>query len=794
VIDRLRQDLVLAARTLRRSRGVTVLAVASLAIGVAANATVFSVVQAIEFPRLIYPAASGIVFLESKNDVRHLAGMPVSAPDAMDIATQSRTLEQAALAADQTSILRIGTTARRVNGRRVTPAFFATMGVRPALGRALTPGDDQAGIVLGDRLWRSAFASDPEVVGRGVGLDGGVVTVVGVMPARFDTDAEFWTTLASTAGYARDDRQFTLFARLAPGATMREATRELADISARLASEYPGTSRDWITTPIALTHLHGRDARTTFLLLQAAVAIVLLIACANIANLLLARGARRQQEMAVRLSLGATRARLIASLLIESLLLAVTGGIAGLWVSMWSIRLIRLLPGIADVVEPSLNAIVLGFTLAVTMLTGILCGIVPALRASGVAPDLALRGDDRRISGGRGSLSSALVVGQIASALALVACGGLMLRTIVNRSHVDLGFDPRGAIRADLSLPFERFGEPAAALGASRAILDRVTQSPGIAAAGVSTWALPTAAGGQREITLPGDRDRALPGSIRRGVDAVSPGYFDALGATVTAGRGFSEADRDSGQPVAIINDALARALWPSRSLIGQRLRLGSIAERGPIVTVVGVVRTIRRSAMHDVPIARVYLPYAQYPNPAMTIVVRSRGDIRAAERALESAVSRTDPGLFVEGMRTMDADVAQFVAPVRLMTMVLAAFGLTGLLLAASGVFGTMSYAVSQRRREIAVRVALGADRQEIFALVLRSAGTLIGAGLIGGVATAFVVTRAVATFLFGVGPTDPVTFAAVTAILLAVSLAACFHPARVAAGTDPMEILRQP
>jgi len=734
------------------------------------------------------------VFLEAKNDARHLAGMPISAPDAMDIAARSRTLEQAGLTADQKSILRIGTTARRVNGRRVTPAFFATMGVRAELGRALTPGDDQAAVVLGDRLWHSAFAADPEVVGRGVGLDGGVVTVVGVMPPRFDSDADFWTTLGSTTGFARDDRQFNMFARLVAGASMRDATRELADISGRLAAEHSGTNRDWVTLPIALTHLHGRDARTTFLLLQAAVAIVLLIACANIANLLLARGTRRQQEMAVRLSLGATRGRLMVSLLVESLLLAVTGGGAGLWLSMWGIRLTRLLPGIADVVEPSLNAIVLGFTLALTMLTGLLCGIVPAVRASSVAPERSLRSGDSRTTGGRRWLSSALVVGQIASALVLVACGALMLRTIVNRSHVDLGFDPRGAIRADLSLPFERFGEPGAALAATRAILDRVAQNPEIVAAGASTWALPTAAGAQREITVPADRNRALPGSIRRVVDAVTPGYFDALGATITAGRRFGEADRDGSQPVAIINDALARALWPSRRPVGERLRLGSVDERGPIVTVVGVVRTIRRSTMHDVSIARVYLPYAQYPNPAMTIVVRARGDVRAAERALESAVGRTDPALFVEGMRTMEADVSQFVAPVRLITMVLAAFGLTGLLLAASGVFGTMSYAVSQRRREIAVRVALGADRREVYALVLRGAGTLIAAGLIGGVATALVVTRAVATFLFGVGPSDPMTFAAVTAVLLVVSLAACFHPARAAASTDPMAILRQP
>jgi predicted permease len=645
-------------------------------------------------------------------------------------------------------------------------------------------------------LWRTAFNADADIVGRAIRLDGGLVTVVGVMPPRFDADAAFWVPLShSLAGFARDDRQFTLFARLAERTSMQDASRELADISARLAADHTSTNQGWTTFPTALTRMHGRDSRGAFLMLQGAVAFVLLIACANIANLLLARGAERRTEMAVRVALGAGRGRMLSALLVESLLLSLTGGALGVLLSIWGIRLARIIGGFPDVIDPALNTIVLGFTASVSMLTGVVSGIVPALKASSVAPESVLRAGPGRGGSGRaqGWLRTGLVVAQIAGALVLATCGMLMLQTLANRQRMDLGFDPSSAIRADLLLAGERYRDVAAVRTAAAAILDRLRSQPEVRVAGISTWALPTGAGGQRQLTLPAQRDLPLNPSIRRGIEAITPLYLEALGAPLKAGRAFDDADRAGTEPVALVNEELARHFWLDRSPVGEQLRLGSPAEDAPIVTIVGVVGTIRRSAMHDVVVARVYVPYAQYPNATMSIVVRGRGDAASTGRALQGAVAAVDPSLLLEGLRTVETDLAQFIAPIRLITWLLTGFGVAGVLLSGLGVFGTMSYTVSQRQREMAVRSALGAGRRDIFRLVLGSALSVTAIGILAGLAASLAATRALASFVFGVSPTDPLTLSAVAVFLTLVSLGACYRPARKAATVDPMSLLRQ-
>jgi predicted permease len=789
------QDLTFAVRSLLRRPAISLLAIASLAIGIAANATVFSLVQAVEFPRLIYPDASRLVFLESRHEGRGLVGMPVSAPDALDVASASRTLRQASLAADQSSVLRDGASTRRIAGRRVEPTFFDVLRVAPALGRTLTAGDLPGVAVLGDGLWRAAFSADPAIVGRPVRLDGGVVTIVGIMPPRFDADADFWVPLSTAPAAApRDDRQYTLFARLADGASIEDATRELAGISRRLAAGHPATNDGWVTFPTLVARMHGRDSRGTFILLQAAVAVVLLVACANIANLLLARGTERRREIAVRVALGAGRARVAAALLAESLILSCAGGALGVLLAMWGIRLARITGGFPDAIDPTLNTGVLGFLAAVSMLTGLICGVVPALTSSNIAPDAILRAESDRVTGGprRGGLGSGLVIAQVACALVLTTAGTLMIRTLVNRQRVDVGFDPRGALRAELVLAGDRYQDQDVARAAVRSLLDELAASEGIRAAGAVTWALPTGAGGQRPLTLPAVRDAALDPAIRRGVEAVTPGYFDALGVALTAGRSFTAADGAGAAAVAMVNEELARRLWPGRSPIGEPLRLGAPGDRAPVVTVVGVVGTIRRSAMHDVVVARVYVPYAQHPNAMLSLVVRSRGGAADAARALASAVGRVDPNLFAEGVQTLEADLAQFVAPLRMITWLLTGFGAAGLLLAGLGVYGTMSYAVAQRQREMAIRSALGANGRDLAGIVFARAAWMTSLGVGAGIAIALATTRALAGFLFGVSPTDPRTLLLAAGFLAFVATAACVRPALAAARLDPITLLR--
>ena len=792
MLHNVRQDFALAARQLRLGGLVTAVAVLSLALGIAANATIFSLVHALAFPRLVYPDAGRIVFLESRNDARGIADMMISAPDARDVEESSRTLQRPSLGGSQSSILRVGDAPRRVNGRRVDPSFFSTLQVAPSLGRALGEGDEPGVIVLGDALWRSQFASDTGIVGRAVRLDGGTATVVGVMPPLFDGDADFWTPLASTAASApRDDRQYDLFARMAPGRSLADVNAELAALSARLSGEHASTNRGWQMYAMPLAELHGRDARPSFLLLQAAVACVLLIACANIANILLARGAGRRREVAIRIALGATRARLMTSLFVESVVLAAAGGAVGVLLAMWGIRLARTLLDFPDVIEPRLNTAVLAFTALTTMATGVLCGLAPALRASAVTPEPALREEGRGATDrSAGRFRAVLVVAQMTCAALLATSAALLVRSVVNRERVALGFEPRGAFRADLALPPDRYPSPDRAGAAVARIIESAASHPDVVAAGARTWALPTGAGAQRTLTLPESDDAASRGGS---VEAVTPGYFAALGAPIIVGRGIADGDRAGSAPVAVVNADMARRLWPGRSALGRRVRLGTPADAAPIVTVVGVVASVRRSPMHPTPIATVYVPYTQYPNGSVSIVVRVRGDMTAGVRALNGAIHSADPSLLAEGVRTLQEDMAAFTAPLRVITSVLGAFAATAVLLAALGMFATMSYSVAERRHEIAVRSALGAARDTIVRMVLARALRLIVVSVAAGALTAAWATRALRAFLFGVTPLDISTYMAVAVALSAVALIAAWRPAREAAEVDPMAILRR-
>ncbi|MFI5178030.1 MAG: ABC transporter permease [Vicinamibacterales bacterium] len=795
-MDMLRQDLRLAVRSLAGEPGVAMVAVASLAIGIAANATVFSLVQALEFPHLPYPDASRIVFIESRNLQRDLSELPISAPDALDLASSVHTLERPALSVDESITIREAATPAHWSGRLVAPAFFDVMGVGASQGRALAAGDDGV-IVLADRFWRAELGGDSSIVGRAIHVDDGLRTVVGVMPPRFDPDADFWMPLPSsvTSSAARDDRRFTTFARLAAGRSPDDAVREIAAISARLTAEHPATNTGWEMFPTSLARMHGQDSRGVFLLMQGAVAFVLLIACANIANLLLARGTRRAQEMAIRIALGADRARLVRQLLTESLLLALGGGLAGVVLTMWGIRLTRLLFDFPESIAPELNGIVLAFTGGVAVLTGVASGIVPALRASSVAPRATLQADGARgvTDTARGGLRAGLVAVQIACAVVLATGAGLLVQSLINRQRVDLGFNPAGAVRADLSLSGSRYDAPEAQRAAASAVIDRIVASPEVAAAGATAYAMPQGVGARPQLTLPGRGDAAPGVGAPNAIEAATPGYFAAMGIPIIEGRGLADTDRAGGPVVAVINQEFAQNVWPDRHPIGDRVRLGPPGSAAPVVTIVGVAGSIRRSAMHGSVAPRIYVALVQFPARNLSLVVRGRAVAGPATSVMRAAVREADPALVLDNVRTIEADVAQFIEPVRSLTRLFTAFGVTGLLLAALGVFGTVSYAVSQRRREMAVRSALGATRGDLVRLVLGHGLRLAAMGLAVGLAVAVVAARALSGLLFGVAPADPLTFIGVALTLVIVALAACYRPARAAAAVDPMTVLRR-
>jgi predicted permease len=466
----------------------------------------------------------------------------------------------------------------------------------------------------------------------------------------------------------------------------------------------------------------------------------------------------------------------------------------GATLALWGIRIVRAIGGFPEVIEPSANALVMAFTAGVTALTGVLCGLVPALRASGSDPRAALSA--RGAAGPpRGRLRAVLVSVQVALAVVLGSCGLLLIQSTANRQRVDLGFDPSRSIQGGLSLDGDRYADAATVTTTTEGLLATISRHDFVEAAGAITWALPTPAGAQRQFSVVAPAGRGeliLSPGVRRGVEAVTPRYFTAMGVALTAGRAFSDGDRAGTQPVTIVNDELARHLWPDRSPVGEQLRLG--AEPGaPVATVVGVVRSIRRSAMHDVVVARAYVPFAQYPNRQLTIVVRGRSDVAPLAEAVRQDVVRADPMLMVERLRPTVEDLAGFVAPLRMITWLLAAFAAAATLLTALGVYGTMSCTVNERERELAVRAALGADARSLLGLVLRHGARLALIGIVPGTALAIVGARFLASFLFGVTPGDPATLASVVAILAIVSVAACVRPARLAATTDPMTVLRR-
>ena len=809
------QDLRFAARMLRKCPGFTIVAVLTLTLGIAANTTIFSAFSAILLRKPPVKDPGSLCAVASTNKSAGELGW-VSAPDFKSWEQQNEVFEDMAAVESGRSFTLTGKTApQSVVGDRVTPEYFKIMGIPPFLGRTFLPAESQAGnshvVILSADLWRERYGSDPNIIGELVHINGEPHTVVGVMPQRASLPLPhyppgLWTPLVFSADdlgpSGRGNHYINMVvARLKPGVTVPHAQAEMESVAARLATAYPDTNKDWGITVLPLQEylIRVTQVRPVTTMLLAVVGLVLLIACANIAGLLLARGAVRAHEIAVRVAVGARRLRLIRQMLTESLLMASLGGAAGLVLSIWGIRLLRAGFSFNFFVEQlgqhiHLDQRTLLFTLAASLLTAILFGLVPALRASNVQPGDALTGSRRTSSGDvSGSrLRNALVVGEIALSVMLLASAGIVMREVIREFSQPLGFNPLHLVIADLRLDSERYATAPARIALFRQVTETLRHVPGIESVGL-TNCVPLTCGYGTSFTIPGQPP--VPESQRSSADyfVIEPGYFQAMQIPLVKGREFMTSDNSNAPTVAIISQEFARRYFPKGDAIGRQIEA---ATRDPKpAQIVGIVGNASVYPGQKTPDAQIYECDLQFPFTAFagtSLMVRSQMAPSALAPILRRAVWSVDKDQPMGSIQTMEDLFAGDLGGDKLIMALLCIFAGLGLLLASIGLYGVVAYSVSQRTREIGVRVALGAERKDVFRLVLRRGGLLAGIGCAIGVLLAVPMPRVFSSMIGNATEQGPFVTIAVTFIVAIVSLAACYIPARRATRVDPIVALR--
>jgi predicted permease len=803
------EDIRFGTRMLVKNPGFTIVAVLTLALGIGANAAIFGVVDAVLLRPLAYKDADRLV------TILHRGDNPVAVANYIDWRDQSSSFE-AMGAADYWSANLSGIDSpEHILGLSVTQSLLPLLGVEPLLGRLFVAGEDQKGaeheVILSYGLWQRRFAGDSKVVGKGITLDGQQYTVLGVMPRTFKF-APFWATRAemwvpNAFGdriHSREGNSLRIFARLKRDVALSEARAEIATITARLEQKFPGTNRDVAVTPLK-QNVVGQ-IKAPLLLLLGAVGFVLLIACANVAHMLLARSATRQKEIAVRTALGAPRTRVIRQLLTENLLLAAMGASAGLLLAAWGTRaLVALSPAFIPRVDTIRidNRVVL-FLIAVTALTGVVFGLAPAMHASAVNLTDTLKDGGRGGSDGnrRNRLRSFLVASEFALALILLIGAGLMVRSFFALQSIDPGFNPHGVLSMAVSVAGTQESEPHRRAIFYRQLIERVGTLPGV-----------EAAGGINHLPLAGDlwgwpfaiegRGKSLPGESPMAVyRIVMPGYFETMRLAVLGGREIAASDDASAPGVVLINEKAAREYWPGENPLGKHITFDEDQRASPTwLTVIGIVRDAKQGEWAEAPYPEVYLAALQNGGflgereshaSYITLVVRTRGNPAALSGLIKNTVWSFDRNLAISEVLTMDDVVAEANAEPRFEMALLAVFAAVALILAAVGIYGVMSYSVERRTREIGIRISLGASRTDVLRLVVRQGMALALAGSAAGIVGALLLSRLMTKLLYGVRPTDPLTFSGVAILLTLVALAANYLPARRATRVDPIVALR--
>ena len=811
------QDLRYGLRMLRKNRGTTVIAVAALALGIGANTAIFSIVNAVLLAPLPYREPDRIVTLLNRGNG------PASPADFQDWRAEARSFESMATAEAWFVNLTGRERPEQIVGLHLSEDMFQLLGIAPAVGRTFQPDDFQKGkdhvVVLSDHLWQRRFNHDPGVIGQKILLDQEPYTVVGVMPPRFSfapfwiTGAEMWAPQNQADRSAnREGHSLRPFARLKPGITRAQAQAEMDGICGRLAKAYPDSDAGFKVQVQALLEKAVGDVRPALMIILGAVGFVLLIACANVANVQLARALGRTREIAIRTALGAGRLRIVRQLLTESVVLSLAGGALGLLLAFWGIDLLKTFVAgggnefnskIPRAEEIELDATVLIFSLALSIVTGIVFGLFPALHVAGGDTSNALKEGGRSsthgITGNR--LRGMLVIAEVAIALVLLIGAGLLVRSFVHLEAIDPGFNPRNVLSLTVSVAGNAQYVGAKREALYREIVDQVRALPGVQSASMinhlplfgDTWGTNFHVEG-RPLPRPGEE----PGAVFR---VSRPGYFEAMQIRVLRGRDFTDRDTVSAPPVVIVNERLAKTFWPDGDALGKRLTFDD-PRKGPVwLTVVGVIKDVKQNDWASKPDNEYYVPFLQSkgfldsPNPwfsYMTLVVRTTGDALALSRAVQNTVWSIDRNLPLASVKTMEQVIAASVWQPRFNLLLVGLFAGLALVLAAVGIYGVMAYSVTERTHEIGIRMALGAKQSDVLRLVVREGMALAAIGAAIGLAGAFALTRLLGGLLYQVQATDPAIFAAVPCLFATVAFMASYIPARRATRVDPMIALR--
>ena len=799
------QDLRYGFRTLLRNPGFAAVAVLALAVGIGPNAAVFSLVDTLLLRPLPVHEPDRLVMVWQTCPQRGLDQAPVSTPDFLDFKAQNRVFEDLSPAfaiPEYAFNVTGGGEPERVQAAKVAANYFSLIGVQPAVGRGFSLDEDRPGgppvVILGHSFWKRRFGGDLGLPGRTLRLDGVPHTVVGVVPAEIESliKVDLWLPMQLNPAVRRGNHELGVLARLKPGVTLAQAQADLDGLARRLEREYPATNRGWGAKVIPVSELASGRAGPALLILLGAVGLLLLIACANVANLLLARSGVRSKEMAIRAALGGSRGRILRQLLTESVLLALIASVLGVLLAAWSLGALRnALPDfIPRLKQIQVDARVLGFALGLSIVTGLIFGLAPAVRAARADLNDALKEGGRRSGGAGGGswMRNLLVVTEMALALVLAVASGLLARSFARLMAVDPGLRTDHVLTMQLSLPGAKYGEPKRA-EFFKNLTARLETLPGVrSAAAVNVLPLRGGlldlriwfSGFQVEGAPEAPRGQEPAADIRR----VTPGYFVTLGVPLRQGRFFTDRDDSRARPVALINEILARRHFPRENPLGRRVRLGNVSRE-----IVGVVADVKLYGLDKPTEPAIYAPQAQWPSAVMSLVVRTHGDPAAWTTAVRRQVLELDPDQPVSQVRTLDEVLAECTLIRRFATALLGVFAALAVVLAVVGIYGLMSYSVSQQVHEIGLRMALGATPRRVLGMVVgRGVGlALAGTGL--GVLAAFGVTRVLRGLLFGgISPTDPLIFAGVPALLIAVAALASYLPARRATRIDPVAALR--